>query len=351
MRSRIVSPQRALGEALRSGADELGPRAEALAEEQAALERQVRMLRQARARGWAAAAAEVRRRVIVQAARVRDAAEALAKGGFTPGGMNLQRPEAPPPLGELVADLMQLQEEFEGSNVGLVVDRVIAADTRPVTFCGVYLGPFTIRLHLSSLGTRANASAFEVVAVEPNPASSSEDVTHPHVSGGSLCSGEAAVPIACALAEGRVADAFCLVRSVLNTYNPASAYVSLDQWEGSTCGDCGQVTSPDELYYCEGCGSEFCDGCVSACDRCGRPRCLGCLEEDARERRLCGRCRGRCGACGEVAASDELSPEEPGEDGTAIASEGGEQPPQDASTEDAIHAGAPTTDVIAPATV
>ena len=114
------------------------------------------------------------------------------------------------------------------------------------------------------------------------------------------------MPVAAALAAGRVADAFCLVNAVLHTYNGGSAYVELSDWNnGSTCGDCGRSACTDELYYCEDCGGEYRESCISNCGRCDRTACLNCLEDDGDEgERVCRRCLRTCRRCGRADRAD-----------------------------------------------
>jgi hypothetical protein len=219
-------------------------------------------------------------------------------------------PLVPPPprasLRELLDDLRQLGDEFEEVTIDLEGSRLIAA-TSPIELEGVALGPFAIELHLGRLADRRDASCFDCVALKPNPASTNGSVTHPHVQDQQLCAGEASAPIAAALGQGRVLDAFCLVRSVLQTYNPASPYVALDEWDGVTCGDCGYTSSRENSSWCEHCDRECCDECMSACDACDGSCCRGCLERDEQsDTDLCPACRTECSECGRVVASDDV---------------------------------------------
>ena len=169
------------------------------------------------------------------------------------------------------------------------------------------LGPFAVELHLGRLTDRADASCFDCVALEPNPASGNDSVTHPHVQDGHLCAGDASAPISAALRQGRVCDAFCLVRSVLHTYNRASPYVALDSWDGVTCNDCGCPTSREHTSGCEHCDRDYCDGCTSCCDACDGSCCRGCLDRDEEaDAYLCPSCRTTCGDCGRVVNSDDI---------------------------------------------
>src|SRR3978361_2087039 len=99
-----------------------------------------------------------------------------------------------------------------------------------------------------------DAYAFTITALNPNPTGSSDEVTHPHVKDEQLCAGEATVPIAQGLVPGRVTDALCLVSAVLHTSNAHSAYVSLDDWSGPSCIDCGNRVTRGEAYCCDACG-------------------------------------------------------------------------------------------------
>jgi hypothetical protein len=185
---------------------------------------------------------------------------------------------------------------------------VLSARTDRIVLEDVDLGPFEIRLHVGRLdGRHADAGCFDCVALDPNPASSSEETTHPHVQSNSLCAGDAALPISQALRQGRVFDAFALVRSVLQTYNDASPYVALDSWSGSPCPDCGRSVDADDLFYCEACGRDYCDGCVGRCDVCGESTCDGCLERDRVSRRdCCPSCRHVCDACNRTVDADSF---------------------------------------------
>ena len=107
--------------------------------------------------------------------------------------------------------------------------------------------------------------AFLIEALDPHPATESEGVTHPHVRDEMLCTGEASSSISAALEAGRIADFFLIVRSVLTTYNPESPYVSLDNWNGEPCVDCGYYLNDDNRYFCEECEEHFCDECMSGC--------------------------------------------------------------------------------------
>ena len=56
----------------------------------------------------------------------------------------------------------------------------LSVTTKDIQFSGVRLGCFQIKLNVDSLSVNESAY-YEVVAVDPNNADSSDDVTHPHV--------------------------------------------------------------------------------------------------------------------------------------------------------------------------
>lgn len=209
----------------------------------------------------------------------------------------------------IVDELRQLHAEFE--IVDLSQRGRITARTDPIELEGITLGRFSIELPFDRLGHRSidrlGSDCFDCIALDPNPASNSGEVTHPHVQGGRLCAGEGHTPIANALREGRICDAFCLVRSVLSTYNPDSPFVSLDGWDGISCGDCGYSTDRDQINSCEGCGNDLCEECISCCDVCGTSRCRECLDTDpVSEQRCCINCQRRCGQCRRMVDSDSF---------------------------------------------
>ena len=205
--------------------------------------------------------------------------------------------EVPPSPDLVLAELRQLDEEFEELDLR-PRERVLAVTTDAITLRDVYLGPFRIELRIAELRRRHDSSCLVCIAEEPNSASSDDSVTHPHVKDKQLCAGEASVPIAQALRQGRISDAFRLVDAVLHTYNPHSPYVALESWEGVSCDDCGCSASSEDLCCCEGCNRDFCDQCISRCDVCEQSHCSSCLERDeASDRLCCESCRRTCSAC------------------------------------------------------
>ena len=228
-------------------------------------------------------------------------------------------PAGVPSLANFMAELKDLEAEFDEFHIDWKM-KVISATSAPITLQDVYLGPFAIEFHWQRLPHQADDSCFDIKALEPHPAAANSRVTHPHVKDRSLCAGDAAVPIRKALAQGRLADVFFLIRSVLDHYNPDSPHVPLDDWGGMECHDCGRTVRDDDRWSCEGCGCEFCEECIGGCSSCDAYRCHGCLTvcdlcgdrccarclEDCAGRDCCRRCLASCAFCGASVARDQL---------------------------------------------
>lgn len=273
------------------------------------LSRAVNLCHAARGRNWSVAAASLHNRQVDILRRLfchlRESEHCLAP-----------LPAAPRPLSlrEIYEDLAALEHEFDPVRIERACVSVVTDD---IELEDVYLGPFRIDLHLNRLVDRCDAYAFTIVALDPHPAAGSDDVPHPHVKDGQLCAGEATVPIAQALAQGRLLDAFLAVSSVLHTYNPGSPYIALADWHaGIRCADCGSRTPEDDISYCEDCEQDYCNDCISCCDICQTSVCRSCLDEDTLSHQLvCRHCRRTCLACSRTVDSDsfdddtELCPE------------------------------------------
>ena len=155
---------------------------------------------------------------------------------------------------------------------------------------GVYLGPFEIQLQWARV-TNGGEPAYRVIAKDPHPAESRENVTHPHVMDEILCEGDGKHGIRRALSEGRLLDFFTLVAGVLRTYNPESPFVELALWSGSSCSDCGALVDEDYSYSCHKCGDTICGECETVCGGCDDSCCSGCIGSCAAcEESFCRRC-------------------------------------------------------------
>ena len=61
--------------------------------------------------------------------------------------------------------------------------------TDPIVLEETFLGDFEIRLEIEKLAELRDSSAFQIIAVDPHPAATNDNVTHPHVSEEYLCAG------------------------------------------------------------------------------------------------------------------------------------------------------------------
>jgi hypothetical protein len=217
-----------------------------------------------------------------------------------------------PGLSFLVAELQALEQEFGFVELDKQ-DNSIAITTGPITLEGVYLGPFRIKLGVDRLGDLRGSLPYDVIALDPHPSSTCEDVTHPHVSDEQLCEGDAHAAVTAALSDGRLLDFFTIVNNILHTYNPDSPHVTLLDWDGEPCYECGYVAGRDESYYCSYCGHVFCQECSTYCRSCDESVCLGCATEcPICDELNCPNCIGKCSQCGEQVCTaciqDELCP-------------------------------------------
>jgi hypothetical protein len=205
-----------------------------------------------------------------------------------------------PELTDIYADLLQIDQELGPVKFDLKA-ATLSVITDPVNLDGYGFGPFEIRLDIQDIHRLYGESPYRIIALEPNCAGTDPDVTHPHVSSERLCEGDGYTSIRRAIEEGRLFDFFTIIISILNTYNPDSPYVSLDDWEGTSCYDCGYTVSGDECYYCEDCDRDFCSQCSTYCRMCDVTICLGCAYECPEcGCPVCKHCRGECRECGET---------------------------------------------------
>ena len=249
------------------------------------------------ARGWIAAASNLADEAVRLFRNLHYTGQEAMKSS--------EKPEVPVPnLREVLDELLQAEEEFEGLQYN-PENEILSVTTDAVELEGVYLGEFEVQLLIPALGDPNHRSLYQIVALDSHPSVRNDSVTHPHVNDQRLCAGDAGAAIEMALAGGRVCDFFMLVRSVLTNYNRDSAYVTLEDWEGSSCYDCGSVVREDDSYYCTSCENEFCGECSSYCHRCEETTCCGCLAPcPVCEESVCNSCLTTCPECGRILCRD-----------------------------------------------
>lgn len=206
-----------------------------------------------------------------------------------------------PGLRSIVEELDQIEADLGGYQFDSR-ENTLSVTTEPITMEGIYLGPFQIMLHLNRLAELYTQRCYYVIALDPHPASTDEGVTHPHVSNEQICEGEGAVSIKKALEQGRFCDFFSMVESILKVYNPDSPYVSIDQWQGICCYECGFLMCEHEVYYCEFCDHDFCSECTVFCPCCEEvTACLACsVQCNSCGDTVCPECHRQCEECGET---------------------------------------------------
>jgi hypothetical protein len=277
----------------------------------------VRTLQRASQRGWQLAAARLRRDLSLTVERMRDELRTLDR--------QLQPPissDHKTSTDDIYADLIALHDEFEE----VAFDRrgrTLAVTTETIELEGVYLGPFEIRLDWGDL-LEGHPDNYRVIAVDANPAAANDSVTHPHVQDEAVCEGGGRQPVRKALEQGRLFDFFVIVANLLRTYNSGSPYVSLSDWHGVECADCGSNVCDDERWTCEKCETTVCDECyhncsdcdgiycnecVTRCEGCDKNHCRGCMKQGSRcDAELCQGClddNERCSDCHERETEEE----------------------------------------------
>ena len=204
---------------------------------------------------------------------------------------------------DIFGDLVALSEELEGLSLKLS-EHTLSVTTPPIVLEDIGLGPFEIRLRWDRIGER---HAYAVVATEPNAARTSEETTHPHVQAEQLCEGEGQMPVEKALRAGRLLDFFQIVSRILNTYNPGSAYVSLSDWDGIVCSDCGEVIDLDDVSSCERCDGQLCPICSITCAACDALCCNECMATcRGCGQKICSRCIAECAGCSQLYCNECL---------------------------------------------
>jgi hypothetical protein len=209
-----------------------------------------------------------------------------------------------PKFSDIFADLNQVEQEFGELKFDLKT-KTLSVITEPIALEEIPLGPFEIRLFINQMSKLYSDSPYKIIALEPNPAGSDSNVTHPHVSNEKLCEGDGFIPIRQAIQQGRLCDFFTIIVQILQTYNPDSPYVSLDDWEGISCYDCGCTVAGDDCYYCEDCQRDYCSSCSTYCQICDTTICMGCSYEcPSCNQPVCKHCTAMCSECEERFCND-----------------------------------------------
>ena len=186
-----------------------------------------------------------------------------------------------PSISYITRELEIIQSEY--SDINLTADgNIFSAVTPNIILKDVEFGRFRIKLELNNLGIYSHLQQFEAEALDPNSPEGT-NVTHPHVKGGIVCTGNGTNDLTKALKDIRIIDYLDIHKSILNTLG-LDPFLSILAWTGKKCRDCSYYYSDDDndnyLYYksiCEKCDEEYCNNCV-------REWCCG-------KEKLCVRCR------------------------------------------------------------
>ncbi len=175
-------------------------------------------------------------------------------------------------LKNLIEDLKYLNQsypsvEFKGN--------MLTVKTNEIELEDIILGKFMICVNLSRSLTRTE-EFLTIKAETPNPSSSSESITHPHVDNEMLCVGEGYCLLKDAISQGRIEDFFKIVDSILHTYNESSAYVGLNEWEGKLCYMCDALA--EDTFNCCMCSTDMCERCSFICETCEQVYCESCFD-------------------------------------------------------------------------
>ena len=200
-------------------------------------------------------------------------------------------------LRTLHQEVLALFDTFDRVQVDLQ-RRTLSVITEPIELQGIDLGRFEIQLRYTA---PRDTPRYEVIALDPHPAASNSSVTHPHVQDDRLCEGDGRAAIRSAVAQGRLSDFFQIVVQILQTYNDSSPYVSLDDWYGEPCEDCGATTRDDDRAGCGCCERLLCDQCQTGCSICCEGCCDSCTDRcDGCEEFVCRSCQQNCSTCGDA---------------------------------------------------
>lgn len=243
-----------------------------------------RLIAKARLSGWDAAADRLTGRLQLRLEAIQSSIV------HNLGKLDRRQTDVSP--AEIHSDLVALQTEFPDVQCDFK-HRLLTVTVDSVWLEDVNFGTFQIALDWCDL---EELPPYRIHALDPRPAASSDDVTHPHVKAEYLCEGDGKAAIRAALDSGRLLDFFTIVDRTLRTYNHNSAFVQLEYWDSGRCEGCGDLGP--EPCGCPRCGTQRCEDCGSRCGDCGESYCGDCLNEcaDCTEE-YCSHCLTDCNAC------------------------------------------------------
>ena len=160
---------------------------------------------------------------------------------------------------------------------------------------GVWIGDLEVELTLDTFKVKVWNLSIDTEEKGGHP--------HPHVSGsGEICWNGYHEEAETYHRAGEFLALKDLIDNLLQTYNPESPYINLEDWEngfGASCSVCGDRFSEDELSWSEACEGDLCESCRAWCDHCqdyvhytdyncDLEACEKCIENDAEPCHWCG---------------------------------------------------------------
>jgi hypothetical protein len=201
-------------------------------------------------------------------------------------------------LSDILQDLQQIRRDY-GEFDYFSDEHMLAVTTPKITLQDLDLGRFRIEFNILSLGRRARKSFYEIRTLDLRCAASNGGVCHPHVLFGHLNAREFAEPIRNAKLSGCITDFFSLIVQALQTYDPSTAYVKIDDWHKAFYSQCHAELPESEHLFCEGCDEYCCQGCQVQCPDCGKRVCQDCQSVcHLCGGILCSHCISTCALCG-----------------------------------------------------
>ncbi len=245
------------------------------------------------------------------------------------------KPVIPPPQpGDALADLVKLLETHDAVYLWTRFDTLlIQTGTYEMNACGTFgdaeteksmredfgddgadytVGPYMVALYANTFTDEQHGyRAFSVATLIQDLDADGQPVDdlrpywgHPHVSNGSMCTGDTGPAITKALNQHRYLDAVTLVEAVLAGYDPEGCHggMGLPRYKPSLhpytnggytsvvdersededgdgdyqCSSCDSYVDEDDTSSCNCCSSVICSDCQYCCDDCSETVCSGC---------------------------------------------------------------------------
>lgn len=196
---------------------------------------------------------------------------------------------------QLRGEVAALRASYADVSVEWSEYRLVLEWTTPrVVLEGINLGRFRVTLGVTLDPDIVDFDELNVEALEPNPSTHNDELTHPHVLGGNICMGNGHFVFLWAVQSGRLADAADILWSVLRTWSDGHFDGgNMYEWNGYACDNCGAVHD-ESPWRCRVCRDEVCGDCSSRCDECEESVHDGCSSECECGRTLCTKCACNC---------------------------------------------------------